>query len=216
MSDERDAVEPDDVDPLDAVREALRRARIAAREKGFRPGSPAPRRRRQAADLGTGRARDDGRDPAPIGDQLDRLLVDRGWQVDVAAGSVMDRWPEIAGEAVAAHSKAVSFEGGELTVRADSTAWATQLRLLSSTLLGSAGRDPDATAWAGPAYDGEQTQASEHATYARPAAPPHREEQNRTERSSNSGSFTTPLGALVLLSIMTWGLIQDAPHPAPR
>ena len=49
----------------------------------------------------------------------------------------MDRWPEIAGEAVAAHSKAVSFEGGELTVRADSTAWATQLRLLSSTLLGT-------------------------------------------------------------------------------
>ena len=31
----------------------------------------------------------------------------------------------------------MSFEGGELTVRADSTAWATQLRLLSSTLLGT-------------------------------------------------------------------------------
>ncbi|MBB2893638.1 DUF721 domain-containing protein [Flexivirga oryzae] len=137
MSEEPpEADRPDDDEPLDAARDALQRARVAAREKGFRPGSPAPRRRRKAADLGTGRARDDGRDPAPIGDQLDRLLVERGWQVDVAAGSVMDRWPEIAGEAVAEHSRTVSFEGGELTVRADSTAWATQLRLLSSTLLG--------------------------------------------------------------------------------
>ncbi|MGN6414684.1 DUF721 domain-containing protein [Flexivirga sp.] len=122
---------------MEAVRDALRRARVAAREKGFRPGTPARRRPRKAADLGTGRARTDGRDPAMIGDQLDRLLVDRGWQVDVAAGSVMGRWTEIVGDAVAAHAQPVSFTDGELTVRADSTAWTTQLRLLSSTLLGN-------------------------------------------------------------------------------
>ncbi|GGB22713.1 hypothetical protein GCM10011492_10650 [Flexivirga endophytica] len=122
---------------MDAVRDALRRARISAREKGFRPGAPARRRPRKAGDLGTGRARPDARDPAMIGDQLDRLLVDRGWQVDVAAGSVMGRWDEIVGEAVAAHAQPVSFTDGELTVRADSTAWTTQLRLLSSTLLGN-------------------------------------------------------------------------------
>lgn len=137
----RDVEEAPDVeeasDPLDAVRDALRRARISAREKGFHPGAPARRRPRKAADLGTGRARDNGRDPAAIGDQLDRLLVDRGWQVDVAAGSVMGRWNEIVGDAVAAHAQPVSFTGGELTVRADSTAWTTQLRLLSSTLLGN-------------------------------------------------------------------------------
>jgi Zn-ribbon-containing, possibly RNA-binding protein and truncated derivatives len=57
--------------------------------------------------------------------------------VDVAAGSVMGRWDEIVGEAVAAHARPVSFSDGELTVRADSTAWTTQLRLLSSTLLGN-------------------------------------------------------------------------------
>lgn len=126
----------DDVDPIDAVRDAIRRARVSAREKGFRPGAPARRRPRKAGDLGKGRARD-GRDPAMIGDQLDRLLSDRGWQVDVAAGSVMGRWDEIVGEAVAAHARPVSFTDGELTVRADSTAWTTQLRLLSSTLLGN-------------------------------------------------------------------------------
>lgn len=125
------------IDPIDAVRDAIRRARISARDKGFRPGAPARRRPRKAGDLGMGRARDNGRDPAMIGDQLDRLLSDRGWQVDVAAGSVMGRWDEIVGAAVAAHARPVSFSDGELTVRADSTAWTTQLRLLSSTLLGN-------------------------------------------------------------------------------
>ena len=47
----------------------------------------------------------------------------------------------------------------------------------------SAGRDPDATAWAGPAYDGEQTQASEHATYARPAAQPERQQYDEYEQT---------------------------------
>lgn len=136
-ADEEPEVPADDETAMEAVRDALRRARISAREKGFRPGSPARRRARKAGDLGTGRARDNGRDPAAIGDQLDRLLVDRGWQVDVAAGSVMGRWNEIVGDAVAAHAQPVSFTGGELTVRADSTAWTTQLRLLSSTLLGN-------------------------------------------------------------------------------
>ena len=57
-------------------------------------------------------------------------------QADVAAGSVMSRWPDIVGEQVAGHSEPVAYEDGVLTVRADSTAWATQLRLLTSTILG--------------------------------------------------------------------------------
>lgn len=132
-----EAAQPDAAaDPMEGPRDALRRARVWAAEKGFRPGAPVNRRRRKAADLGTGRATDDGRDPGVLGDQLDKLLLDRGWQVDVAAGSVMGRWSEIVGAEVAAHAKPVSFEDGVLTVRAESTAWATQLRLLTSTLLG--------------------------------------------------------------------------------
>ena len=38
---------------------------------------------------------------------------------------------------MAAHSHPVEFVEGVLTVRADSTAWATQLRLLASTLHGA-------------------------------------------------------------------------------
>lgn len=131
--DDPEAPDPDQA--LRAAGQALARARKSAREKGLRPGSPA-RRTRRAADLGTGRAHRDGRDPQTLADQLDRMLVERGWTVDVAAGSVMDRWPQIVGPDVAAHSSPVSFEDGLLVVRADSTAWATQLRLLGSTLLG--------------------------------------------------------------------------------
>jgi predicted nucleic acid-binding Zn ribbon protein len=76
-----------------------------------------------------------GRDPGLLGDQVDRLVADRGWKVDVAVGSVMGRWPAIVGGEVSQHCAPITFEGGVLTVRADSTAWATQIRLLSSSIL---------------------------------------------------------------------------------
>ena len=120
-----------------AAASALARAREAARSKGLRPGSRPLRKRRAPGqqDHGSGSA-GSGRDPSLLGDQMDRLLLDRGWNVDVAVGSVMGRWPEIVGENVAEHCKPVTFSDGVLTVRADSTAWATQMRLMSSSILG--------------------------------------------------------------------------------
>lgn len=47
----------------------------------------------------------------------------------------MGRWAEIVGPDVAQHAAPVSFAEGVLTVRAESTAWATQLRWLTSTLI---------------------------------------------------------------------------------
>jgi predicted nucleic acid-binding Zn ribbon protein len=137
-TDPADPLEPTDADTriADAAASALARARAAAAEKGLRPGMRPKRKRRFQGDGATlsGSARD-GRDPALLGDQLDRLLVDRGWKVDVAVGSVMGRWPEIVGTDVATHVEPVTFTDGVLTVRADSTAWATQIRLLASSLL---------------------------------------------------------------------------------
>ena len=118
-----------------AAASALARAREAARAKGLRPGSRPMRKRRPLGQQGGATGRD-GRDPSLLGDQMDRLLVDRGWKVDVAVGSVMGRWPAIVGADVAAHCSPVTFSDGVLTVRADSTAWATQLRLMSSSVLG--------------------------------------------------------------------------------
>jgi len=138
------ALPVDSVDPMDtadtadtAAASALARARAAARAKGLRPGSRPMRKRRPMGQQlsGSGLDSNSGRDPSLLGDQMDRLLLDRGWNVDVAVGSVMGRWPTIVGADVAAHCTPVTFTDGVLTVRADSTAWATQLRLMSSSLL---------------------------------------------------------------------------------
>jgi predicted nucleic acid-binding Zn ribbon protein len=126
-----------------AAASALARAREVARAKGLRPGSRPMRGNRQgqtdsypgASSASAGSAGRDGRDPSLLGDQMARLLVDRGWNVDVAVGSVMGRWPAIVGAEVAEHCVPVTFQDGVLIVRADSTSWATQLRLLSSSIL---------------------------------------------------------------------------------
>jgi predicted nucleic acid-binding Zn ribbon protein len=119
-----------------AAASALARAREAARAKGLRPGTRPRRKRNPNGQTGTAAASGrDGRDPSLLGDQLDRLLLDRGWNIDVAIGSVMGRWAAIVGNEVAAHCTPVTFSDGVLTVRAESTAWATQLRLMSSTIL---------------------------------------------------------------------------------
>jgi predicted nucleic acid-binding Zn ribbon protein len=130
--------EPEPEDPSTAApAEALARARAAARAKGLRPGL-RPRRRAKDVpdDRRGGRSGRSGRDPLLIGDQIDRFVAERGWRADVAVGAVIGRWPQIVGAEIAAHCIPTDFVEGVLTVRADSTAWATQLRLLESTLMG--------------------------------------------------------------------------------
>jgi predicted nucleic acid-binding Zn ribbon protein len=77
----------------------------------------------------------DDRDPQPLGRLASRLVADRGWADRVSAGVVFARWPQLVGADVAGHSEPVSLHDGELLVRATSTAWATQLRLLQRQLL---------------------------------------------------------------------------------
>ncbi|MBR7742576.1 DUF721 domain-containing protein [Phycicoccus sp. BSK3Z-2] len=118
-----------------APAEALARARAAAKAKGLRPGLKPRRRTKDLPDGRRGAARG-GRDPQLLGDQIDRFVTERGWAADVAVGSVIGRWPAIVGPDIASHSHPTDFVDGVLTVRADSTAWATQLRLLESSLMG--------------------------------------------------------------------------------
>jgi predicted nucleic acid-binding Zn ribbon protein len=91
----------------------------------------------------------DGRDPALLGDQVSQLFAERGWQADLAVGSVTGRWAQIVGPEIAEHVRPVTFEDAVLTVQADSTAWATQIRLLSAQLLGRIAQE------AGPGTVGE-------------------------------------------------------------
>jgi predicted nucleic acid-binding Zn ribbon protein len=86
-----------------------------------------------------------GRDPRGIDDILDGLATRLGWTSPLARAELIASWPELAGAETALHSEPVAIEDGVLTVRCDSTAWATQLRLMRGQITTSiARRFPDA------------------------------------------------------------------------
>lgn len=120
----------------DLARAALEAARASAKERGIRNtrgrgrAGAGNRRRRRWSGPGP-----DDRDPQPLGRLAARLAADRGWAERLAGGQVFGRWATLVGEDVAEHARPVAFNDGELTVQADSTAWATQLRLLQRELL---------------------------------------------------------------------------------
>jgi len=102
-------------------------AREASRTGGTAGDGPPGRVRRAAR-----RRRED---PQPLGAAIDGLLDDQGWRTAAAVGSVFGRWEQIVGAALAAHTRPGGFTDGELLVIADSTAWATQVRLLRAQLI---------------------------------------------------------------------------------
>ncbi|SDD71479.1 DUF721 domain-containing protein [Streptomyces prasinopilosus] len=132
----RAAPEPSGVD---LARVALRAAKEAARARG-----DVAQQKRQArrGGLRSG-ARGDRRDPMALGAAINRLLTERGWEAPAAVGGVMGRWPEIVGEDVAKHCEPERYDEDErvLVVRCDSTAWATNLRLLAPTLVARLNED---------------------------------------------------------------------------
>jgi predicted nucleic acid-binding Zn ribbon protein len=81
-----------------------------------------------------------GRDPRGIDDILDGLTTRLGWTSPLARAELLDSWAELAGAETAQHSQPVSIEDGVLTVRCDSTAWATQLRLMRGQITTSIAR----------------------------------------------------------------------------
>ena len=66
---------------------------------------------------------------------LDRLVAEHGWGQDAAVHGTVARWAQVVGPDVAAHVRPERYSAGELMVRADSTAWATQVKLLAPNLV---------------------------------------------------------------------------------
>ena len=97
-----------------------------------RPSRPS---RASAASTPLSGAHPDARDPELVGSAVDKLVSDGGWDTDLAVHGVFGRWDQIVGIEVAAHCVPESFAEGRLTVRTDSTAWATQLKLLAPNVV---------------------------------------------------------------------------------
>lgn len=123
-------------DALAAARaQSAARRKAAARNteanpKGRRSGSAASLQRRRWSGSGP-----DSRDPAPLGAALKRWIGDAGAGADLTKATVLGRWKEIAGPDIADHCEPVSLVDGELLLRAESTAWATQLRGLAPQIV---------------------------------------------------------------------------------
>ena len=127
-----DEVEPPRKDDGLDLAKQLTRATAAA--------TPAARKRKRRPRSGSvpaesSGAHPDDRDPQPLGAQVDRIVAERGWALELKVRGVFARWPELVGAEVGSHCAPEGFADGKLVVRADSTAWATELALLAPALV---------------------------------------------------------------------------------
>jgi hypothetical protein len=121
---------------VDLARVALHAAREAARKRGDSEVR-IPRRRTQRA------VKRDGREPTGFAAVLQGLMAERAWAIPAAGGSILDRWPDIAAAVssrLPEHVQAVAFhpESGQLDLRPDSPAYATQVRLITARIIATA------------------------------------------------------------------------------
>jgi len=71
----------------------------------------------------------------PVAHALEALVDSEGWTGAAAQARIHEHWSSIVGPDVAEHSQPGVLSEGVLSISATSTAWATQLRLLSGELL---------------------------------------------------------------------------------
>jgi predicted nucleic acid-binding Zn ribbon protein len=80
-----------------------------------------------------------------IGDLLKEYLKEMGWLSGSPYDPLFQKWNEIAGEALAAHSRLVDVQNGMLLVEVDHPGWLQMVQLRKSALLEAARRAAPAT-----------------------------------------------------------------------
>jgi|SRR5690625_391976 len=124
---------PEEEPEEDLAQTVVNRLRAAAASRGLRPGVRSVRRKKSDV---VPTQFSDGRDPVSLADIAERLMAERGWQEPLRAGGVMGNWEEIVGPQVSENCVPESLDDdGILIVRARTTAWATQMKLLTPKLL---------------------------------------------------------------------------------
>jgi predicted nucleic acid-binding Zn ribbon protein len=80
-------------------------------------------------------ARSDERDPARLGSIVGRALPELGWVKPLAEARILSQWADVVGADIAARCQPVSLVDGNLKITAETTAWATQLRMMAPQIL---------------------------------------------------------------------------------
>ena len=70
------------------------------------------------------------RGPRKVGESIEQLRPG-----STALSTLLDRWSEVVGDALAAHVRPTKLAGGTLVIAVDDPAWATQLKYLQADLL---------------------------------------------------------------------------------
>src|SRR5215207_4111618 len=71
----------------------------------------------------------DDRDPKLLSEAVDQLIEAKGWATDLNVHTLLARWSSLVGGVNAAHSHPESYADTVLTVRTESTVWATSMRV---------------------------------------------------------------------------------------
>ena len=74
-------------------------------------------------------------DPQPLSSVFNEIITNRDWRQGIAEGNLFTDWEKVVGEDIAQHATPITLLEGKLTIQTSSTAWATQLRLISNDLL---------------------------------------------------------------------------------
>jgi predicted nucleic acid-binding Zn ribbon protein len=87
--------------------------------------------------MSPGIRRTDEEPPGPrrLGEALDRVSRGLGLPPAAATARLVQAWPEVVGEAVAAHTRPRWVRDGVLSLAVDDPVWAAQLRWLEADLL---------------------------------------------------------------------------------
>ena len=73
--------------------------------------------------------------PQRINSVISELVSAREWEQGIAEGSLFTEWIIVVGSDIGSHSTPISLVDGLLTIKTSSSAWATQLTLMSAQLL---------------------------------------------------------------------------------
>jgi predicted nucleic acid-binding Zn ribbon protein len=133
--DQQPSAEPEEQHQPTGLDLARSIARGLAGRTGPAGPSSANRRRRRTRESAASGAHPDDRDPQTIDTTLGRFVSDQGWETELRVHGVFSRWEAIVGREVAQHATPESFADGRLVVRTDSTAWATQMKLLAADVV---------------------------------------------------------------------------------
>ena len=122
--------QPEPYDPT-----GLELARQVAASIGTAAAPAQRRRRRRVSGSEVSGAHPDDRDPQTVGRAVDRLMDNKGWTTEINVHTILGRWPALVGPMLAEHTTPEAYTDSVITVRASSTAWATQLRGLAPRLV---------------------------------------------------------------------------------